>query len=177
MQEVGKLFANSGAAIVRALGHNETIAIEPTPIGKLCDELHLTFKLNDARLALRKKRSTSKLSLLPKRERIEEMNENYFVKLDAMPYKRILVIDDILTTGATMQAIVNAIQLSMPMASIKLFTFAFCEYFSDLNTSINLSGYNYNWQSEGGWLTSDMDNFYAERLDDLRKRILLDDFN
>jgi predicted amidophosphoribosyltransferase len=173
--ELRQKFVNSGAAVMRALGHDETAAGERNSIGRLCERLLVEAGLHDARSALCKKRATSKLSMMPKRQRFEETFGNYFVD-DVIPSNRLLIVDDILTSGATMTAIINAIRKRVPSISIKIFTFAFCDPLSEINESISLHGYNYSWQSIKGWGVNETEPLYKDTFQRLCQRIRQDDF-
>ena len=176
VSELAKKFTGSGASIVSALGHGETVASDSTPLSNLCQRLQQLIGLNDARMALRKSKPTEKLSLLSKDERMRAIIGNYFVDAQQIPTDRILVVDDILTTGTTVGAIVEVLKNITPKFSIKVFTFALCDYLSDLTRSISLQGYNVNWIAARGWQTGDIEEHYGENYERLCERILNDDF-
>lgn len=174
--ELSKLFINSNATVIHALGHDEISSSETDTLGKLCGRLRDEVGLWDGRLALSKTHTTSKLSLLGMKARSAEIGECYRANKDQIHSKRILVIDDILTTGATMTAIIDAIHKVVPSASIKIFTLALCEHFSDLNASISLQGNNFSWTSYQGWLAAEEEGEYEESYDSLCRRISRDQF-
>jgi predicted amidophosphoribosyltransferase len=176
VSELSKVFANSNATVMRALGHDEITSNETNSITRLCAQLSKEIGLSDGCRALRKKKQTSKLSLLSMRQRFQETLGNYSVDSKFIQSNRILVVDDILTTGATMASIVSAIHEALPAPSIKLFTFAFCEHFSDLNLSLTFEGTKYNWRSSGGWRAMEHEEVYLENYSGLRERIMSDRF-
>lgn len=175
--ELSKLFRNSNATVMHALGHQQTVSDEENSIAKLCTRLSCEVGLQDGRHVLYKQRPTSKLSLLSMHDRFKEISGNYFLKEDLLPSHRILIIDDILTTGATMTAIIDAIRCAVSSPSIKIFTLACCDYVSLLNNEVTLAGYSYRWQLERGWFVNEMDAGYGETFESLCNRIMRDEFD
>lgn len=174
--ELVRIFSNSRAVIVRALDHSETNATESSPMQKLCDHIEKQIGLKNASAALSKRQPTQKLSLLSRKRRFEETAGAYVVNAESLSSNRILVVDDILTSGATMTAIINAIKNVRPTASIKLFTFAFCEHFSEINDSLTLTGSQYAWAQQSGWRMQEDEGYYLEVFESLCRRIRGDSF-
>lgn len=175
VSELKPKFSNQNVSIIRALAHSEIMAVEVNPMGRLCKHLSEFVGVWDATAALSKLKPTNKLSRLPKRERYEQSIGNYMVESGLVPSKRILIIDDILTSGATMTAIINAIRQSIQSARIKVFTFAVSDYAEDANSAIVLHGYG-NFTRGLGSQLNDAEESYSESYEALVRRILSDDF-
>jgi hypothetical protein len=176
ISELKGVFLNSGAAVVRALDHAETSATDSSLLQKLCDRIVKDLGLKSSCSALTKKISTKKLSLLSRRNRIEEISGIYIANRNRLNSDRIIVVDDIFTTGVTMSTIIGAIKQASPSASIKVFTFAFCEHFSDLNESLTFQGASYDWAQQGGWRMRDGFVSYGESFERICSRIRADNF-
>ncbi len=72
---------------------------------------------------LSRKKYTRQQMLLSKEDRIKNVSE-VFVCEDTLPHTNILLIDDVYTTGATMQACAKAIQQANPSIFVSGFTVA-----------------------------------------------------
>jgi hypothetical protein len=173
--ELKKTFLGSKAVTVRALDHLETKPLDSSAMQQLCTRLEKQIGLKNATSALSKKQPTKKLSMLSRRHRFTETSGVYEVNSNSLPSDRILVVDDILTSGATMSAIINAIKQVKPKASLKLFTFAFSEHYSDINDSLFLKGGQYGW-TQTGWKLQEDVGAYMDSFEDLSRRILDDNF-
>jgi hypoxanthine phosphoribosyltransferase len=88
----------------------------------------------------------------------------------------ILIIDDILTTGATMRAIVAAIRQLLSSTSIRIFTLASTDREALINKSVQLSGYNYGWQNARGWIVAEDSEEVDTEFNASKPRILSDGF-
>ncbi|MEQ8562032.1 MAG: phosphoribosyltransferase family protein, partial [Cytophagales bacterium] len=97
----------------------------------------------DALFKLNKIRTIKRLS---KAEREVELEGVY--QFEHVDSTHILVIDDILTTGTTMKAIVLAIRQVLPEWKISLFTLANTDHQAILNRDIALEGNTYSWNDE-----------------------------
>ena len=112
--------------IVRALGSHEMISLGTCPADLLCQHLanHYGIKYNPALLT--KKHCTRPLHNMPKRTRIETLSNKYLFKLGSGETKpeKILIIDDIVTTGTTMLTIKDAFGRVTPQAEFYFFVLA-----------------------------------------------------
>lgn len=127
---------------------------------------------------LSKERSTEALKYLSKEKRKITLQGAYTFKVPNHPLPdNILILDDIYTTGTTMQAIINTIRKILPSSLIRLFTLACTDYDTYSNTAITLKSYPFEWQHEKGWLMAEEDSeSYAVDLSKLRQQILSDSF-
>ena len=109
--------------VVRALGHKELEASDGAmdAIGHaLAEQLKAAYAAH----ALRKKRETIKSIKLSKKQRFEQIENTY--ECDTLPEivvaKSILLIDDVMTSGATMQEITRSIKRINPDIRVYYFT-------------------------------------------------------
>jgi hypothetical protein len=109
--------------IVRALRHDEVSADGTTPLDKLCDSIASTSGKPYVPHRVRKKRATRPLEDLGgKAARLAEMDgvlrfDGSSIKEDA----RILVVDTMLWTGASVEAMARAIHERLPKAEVVAF--------------------------------------------------------
>ncbi|MDP4148715.1 MAG: hypothetical protein Q8927_05895 [Bacteroidota bacterium] len=136
-----------GICVVRALHHQETIAGvgAHSPLDQLGAALATYFNGLYLPQLLRKSRPARKINQLPTAEREEELKDIYYICMDSRghsggdqpgsgqlgsdpfgsePSGAFLVIDDILTTGATARSIIDALVGALPDCRITLFTLA-----------------------------------------------------
>jgi hypoxanthine-guanine phosphoribosyltransferase len=94
--------------------------------------------------------------------------------LDTVP--EILILDDILTKGTTVRALIQAIRSVWHHYPIQVFTLASTDYKAKLNVSIQLSSYSYSWELEKGWKVTEDESIYSSELASLKSKIFSDSF-
>ncbi len=109
---------------------------------------------------LQKTRQVQPLKLLSRVDRGLEL-QNVYTCLPAAEYtSEVLIVDDILTTGTTIQAIGKAILDINAQAKITAFTLAYADLYTRSDDP-SLSSFSYQWQSIRGWVARDHDEMYA----------------
>jgi len=120
--------------ILRALRHEETtIRPEfPSALDLLGQALALKFGCRYRPDLLSKTRATLPGKLLTRSQRVTQLRNVYRMGdafgADFIPDTSILVIDDILTTGTTMRAIIRAVSERLPQCRIEAFTLTRADY-------------------------------------------------
>ena len=178
--ELKKVNWNPGTVILRAIGSHETSvnSAGETALDQLGKAIAREFMLTWNPSVLIKARNTRPLKLLSAEERWTELDNAYrFSSNDSyLNDKPVLVIDDIVTTGATVISITKLFKENFPGSRVKVFTLAKSAYDSSLNTSLHLSGAAYNWEEHAGWMVAeeeaDISNYSK-----LITHILKDDFS
>lgn len=139
--------------ILRILSSEELFAKSRgiSPMNHLGRTIGSTLKSIYLPELLHKKRSVKKLKFLNSNERFTELEGVYtFTRPPAgFSFNRILIIDDILTTGATMCSAISAIREEMPDIPIQLFTLATTQYQGASNPNLKIPPIPYLWESEG----------------------------
>lgn len=139
------------ATILRALHSYE---FEAGPSDKALDTLCTTVareaSASYAPHRLKKRSTHRSLRLLTKAERFAELSGQYLFAQDE-PVDHILVVDDILTTGATLFAIIRAIRQNT-FCPIRLFTLATTDHSARGNDALQLDTRPYAWMGGAGWL-------------------------
>jgi hypothetical protein len=155
---------------IRALGHRERNAqdfplSEPCPgvtyapnfrlsaLDHLCRTLALGFGCRYLPALLRKTRETIGNKNLSRADRAAELLDVYAAEItDATSSTPIMIIDDILTTGATVRAIIAALRRKTAACPIRVFTLARASYDPFSQQAISLRGPNYHFAPESGWV-------------------------
>lgn len=112
--------------VVRALGHSELSSNLQTPLDKLCkaiaDKCGYIYMPN----LISKKRSNKALHTLNKKERAGEMQNMFSINTQNIPstVSSILIVDDIKTTGATLNAMSLAFRKQYPKLDIYQYVIA-----------------------------------------------------
>lgn len=165
--------------IMRALSHQELIILNP-PYNSL-DILasRLAFQCAGQYLpqGLVKQRPTKPMKSLSRAERKKELQQVYMVKenLISSSCQAILVLDDILTSGSTVGAIIEALN-AVTDKSISVFTLAYTEKYTSLNDQLNLESYTYQWDHVSGWApVGESEEFYGT-VSSLKQKILNNSF-
>ena len=164
--------------IIRALQHDETTLPDPASSSNSSSSSHSPNSMDllgqalAARLhcrylpgLLRKSRSTRPCKELSRYQRITELRQAYTFTLPdptPTPPSPILIIDDILTTGATLRTIIRAIRQQSPRSPLRTFTLAKADYDPTLNSSTPLRGQNYQLQQGTGWQVAEEETGYAK---------------
>jgi predicted amidophosphoribosyltransferase len=112
--------------IVRALGSNEDSPSGTTPLDKLCAAIAVSSGASYAPERLQKVSAVRALTTLGGRAaRQKELQGAYAFDAKGLPANvRVLVVDDLATTGATLEAIASAIRDAHTGAEIVCFTLA-----------------------------------------------------
>jgi predicted amidophosphoribosyltransferase len=153
LAEVRKIESAQGALVVRALHHDEQVVnTSHRSLDKLGTKLAHALSGSYHPECLQKVRPVAKLLSLSKAEREQELDSVYrFFIPERMP-RNVLILDDILTSGSTVRAIIAAVLKSYPAANISVFTLGYTEYDVTRNESIRLKGYDYAWEAGRGWM-------------------------
>ena len=172
--------ALSGSCIIRALTHSE-VSVDTNhqrSLDKLCRGIAGAIKGTYHPEFLTKSKAVGKLTPLSKTEREHAVKDAYqFVFTGTLP-KRILIVDDIMTSGCTLRAIIASIRKVMPDIGISLFTLAWTDYEAFQNASLKLTGNAYTWQPNAGWMeVAENSPEYAVTLGKLRELIMRDAFS
>jgi hypothetical protein len=109
--------------IVRVLRHDETAAQGTAPLDRLCDEIAMASGKPYVPHRLIKKRATKPLEeLVGKAARAAEIDGVLrFDGSSIRPDAKVLVVDSLLWTGATMEAVAGAIHAQLPQAQVIAF--------------------------------------------------------
>jgi predicted amidophosphoribosyltransferase len=173
----------SGATIIRALRHFETtVSGEPSPLDLLGQRVADHYQHYYLPRLLEKPHANQPVKLFSKPRREEELQGLY--RIDASyvatlpePPGSWLIIDDVLTSGATLRAILHAINETFPgqAASADIFTLAKATS-APLGLSEPLQGQRYRFDVEDpGWTLAEALTPYYSILE-LKSMILRDGF-
>lgn len=112
--------------IIRALGSNEEVASDGTPLDRLCAEIAAASGATYAPERLKKTRMIRPLASLAGRAlRQRELDGVYEFSAEGLaPDARVLIVDDLATTGSTMGAIATAVRAALPGGSVSCFVLA-----------------------------------------------------
>lgn len=177
--ELAKVEINERWLILRALNSNETSVDKPNkPLDVLGREIARAFKSHYHPECLSKKRMARKTSLLTKAERELELSGNYVFDVNRVGdnFSKILILDDILTSGTTLRAIIDAVRSTLPNGLIQSFTLASSDRQARLNHSISLTSFGYEWESEKGWQMVEEGTEDYSKINRLKSKILTDSF-
>lgn len=191
-----------GTTIVRALHHQETTLTpgKDTSLDLLGKALATRFQCRYQPGLLRKSRPSREIKGFSRQQRRTELQDLYYINESNLPAahpispgdhipppapfpslpaapeaNRFLIIDDILTTGTTMEMIIAAIREQFPGSCLTAFTLAKSDYDAQLNQSIPLKGQHYQLEQGAGWLVAeDEETYYSAG--QLRSWILADSF-
>jgi hypoxanthine phosphoribosyltransferase len=179
LSELEKVSLEKPSLVLRALTSDE-MSVSPLsdkPLDllgrKMADQFNIRYKPN----LLIKSRLTKKLKFLSASEREDEMVNVYSIEKPNFikGFNSIVILDDILTSGATIHSIVKAIRMVRRSCKIYVFTLALTNRNAILNQVIHLSGYAYEWEDKTGWTVAE-DGDYATQLNNLKTTILKDAF-
>jgi hypothetical protein len=138
--------------IVRALGSLEIdIVGNYSPLDHIGKRLAAHLQGYYLPSLLSKRTITPAAKTLTRREREEVFTNLYSFEGTDFPSTTILVLDDIVTTGMTLRAIIRSIRKILPTISIISYTLASTEWHSQLNARIDLQSGQYQWKDQLGW--------------------------
>ncbi|HEX5170847.1 MAG TPA: hypothetical protein VFW11_16850 [Cyclobacteriaceae bacterium] len=163
--------------VVRALGSAEGGAgtKASSPLDRLGREVAKVMRAKYDPTRLKKSRETRAMKLLTASERAEELADVYsFTGSPNGNSGDVLILDDILTTGATVRAVIKSIREVSRNCGIQIFTLAYTDPQALLNKSLVLGSYDYQWEPESGWSVMDGAENYTVEFTNLRDKILQD---
>jgi predicted amidophosphoribosyltransferase len=149
--------------IVRALHHDETTVLpdNPASLDLLGEALASRFQSDYRSTLLHKSRLTRQIKGFSKEQRTAELRDSYYSE-DFPGDGAILILDDILTTGATVKAILAALRTRSPRSSFSVFTLARATYGARPNGAPPLKGQNYQLEQGMDWiLAEDPAGYYS----------------
>jgi predicted amidophosphoribosyltransferase len=170
-----------GATVIRALHHYETTASTHSSLDLLGQELARQFRHRYLPLLLQKTHPNQPVKMFSKPRREEELQGLYRLHPSLLPSapSHWLVIDDILTSGATLHAILQAIQEAgtpgPANTPIHIFTLARAATTPPLHPT-PLKGRQYQFEEAGGAWTLAEDQIPYYSLAQLKSIILRDAF-
>lgn len=138
--------------ILRALHSQETsVNNQGSPLDHL--GVSLTDSLSGPYLpsSLTKAHATLPMKQLSRVKREKEIIDVYSFTPPNISFESILLIDDIMTTGITIGAIVRSVRKMTPHVPIVSFTLASTDSTSRLNDVLPLQSPTYSWSEEVGW--------------------------
>ena len=122
----------SDTLIIRALSSDETNinTSDPHPLDEICEIIAYVSGASYAPQIMKKKHPSRQLKYLNKNDRINEIKDNYYCELPdnwvsaygEQGKNKILIVDDILTTGLTASSIAKELKNVFPNSSISLLT-------------------------------------------------------
>lgn len=146
----------TGHILLRPLSHQEYKADEEDlfiPIDVLCAQVSAHFNAVYLPRMMVKKWHIEPLRGKSAREREQMLKRVY--KLNAeykgMDVSRFWLIDDVLTTGTTIKAIISVLRQHYPTTPISIFTLARTDDDAARNENLFPSGKRYRWTPTGIW--------------------------
>lgn len=158
----GPGFIAPGTTIIRALHHNELHAGDQGPVALdlLGEALARNYAASYLPDLLGKSRPARPIRGLGMDERVSEL-EGIYVLVGDLPAGPILLIDDILTTAATMKAIIKAVLRANPRPSLQVFTLARADYTPLPGGSDPLRGLNFQFPAGLDWVVAEGPESYS----------------
>jgi len=177
--ELGHVGIAKDSLIVRVLNSREVSVSPPgnTSLDYLGRILARVLSCDYRPMLLKKNRTTQAAKQLKRDEREQEYSNVYFMDKN-FPISNdptFLILDDIVTTGTTVKAVIKAIRKVFAKARIYIFTLASTQYNIDLQ-AVRLSGYTYEWKNESGWVVMEENEEYGTELSILKDKIIRDSF-
>lgn len=143
--------------IIRALHQGET-RVGQSALDELGTQIERKANSYYQPELLSKTKYIPSLKHLTQRERIEVLQDVYQFASPGVRVNSVLILDDILTTGATLQAIANAVSKVIELPT-SFFTLAYTTYDDSVNQGISLQGHAYEWQ-ESQWIAKENEEAY-----------------
>lgn len=176
--EEWKSLIASDAIIIRPLGHDEE---QCDNIGRdkgldlLGNQLALETLCQYKPGLLRKSSRIPPMKTLRRKERFEVLENCYALNLKDVSNSKFVVIDDILTTGATIQSIISLLRKENIHAPITVFTLAYSLADPDEHLQVDLKSLHYKWDPVGKWIAAESEDGYLS-FNRLRQIIATDSF-
>lgn len=177
VSELEQVHIKKDCLILRVLSSTEKIINDAsdTPLDYLGIQVAKNLNAHYIPSLLKKTRATSQVKFLSLAERAAELSDVYvFDTLNSDVPSQVLILDDILTTGTTVQAVIHAIRSVWHSCPIQIFTLASTDYHAKLNMSVQLSSYAYAWEIEKGWKVAEDESKYSSELASLKSKIFAD---
>lgn len=133
--------------IVRSLSNNETEAINNTSLDELGRKLAKYLNAIYCPELIKKTRKTYPLKKIAFESRKSEIDNIYFSGISS-DISSVLIIDDIYTTGATVNDILRAIKEVNPMVSAHIFTLGKTTFDPNKNERITMPDFIYKQNQE-----------------------------
>ncbi len=127
--------------IIRALSSIEIEADRETSLDALGNSLAICLNANYRPEILKKNRYTYPLKKIDIEKRSKEIENVYYTDYTFSKNDSILIIDDIYTTGTTINEIIRALRSKNPEMAICYFTVGKTSFQNDKNEVISLPGY------------------------------------
>lgn len=173
-------FLDQHTLLIRALSHQELVIVNPpyTSLDILGSRLAYQCGGRYFPQGLVKQRSTLPLKTLSRAARKKELHEVYTIQhqLVSDSCSAILILDDILTSGATTCAILGTLREAGIRKPISVFTLAYTEKYIPLDDHLNLRSYTYQWDQASGWTQAEESAEYYGAVSALKQKILNDSF-
>lgn len=175
--ELKKVQIENQSLVLRALASRELNATSNMTLDRLGNELAENKLLLYQPNMLTKTRITQQVKLLSNFEREKELANAYlFEPPRSYQPNQILILDDILTTGATMRSIITSIRAVLSSVTVKIFTLASTDHDAIVNKTVQLHGYKYGWENDRGWIAAEDPAEFTVDADALKYKILNDHF-
>lgn len=158
-----------GLLVIRALHSDETLATGKgkdalDQLGKaIADKYHGQY----LPMLLTKTRPTKPFhQIATKSEREHELADVYQVdcSLTDLKDRRILLVDDVVTTGVTARTIIRALKAAERSVFVIAFSLACTDYDPAFNVNLELRGNTYNWNQDNSWTVQEPSLRYLPKL-------------
>jgi hypoxanthine phosphoribosyltransferase len=142
---------SSDAILIRPLSNSDVdagkIGYEYMPLSKLCKQVEKHFGASFHPELLVKNRETQSLKTLGLMDRKKELHEVYQINTDLsrLKFRKIWLIDDVLTTGTTAKAIWAELSVIWPDVDFNIFALARNTQGTVNDDDLELSGSKYRW--------------------------------
>jgi hypothetical protein len=180
ISEISNIELGAECVVLRVLGSNEEIVSDKqnTPMDRLGKGIAERYGIRYDPTVIRKNKRTQKIKLLSASEREQELDDAYiFLRSHLVAEaKEVFILDDILTTGATIRAVIKAIRAVSTSCKIRVFTLAHTDQDAIANKAVQFHSYPYSWEIGKGWNVVEESHVLYSELATLRRKILNDAF-